>query len=334
LLGFAGERANPRPESYERGRALAMASWQRMLDEQARARRARQRHWLVWLAAAASLAAVTTVTLLLAPDSVVLRPMDARVERIAGSVQLLRDHEQSRSIALGESLSPGTVVTGETGRLAIRVSGAHSLRLDHSTEVRLGHGGVILVRGAIYFESGAAGASSPAFQVSTPAGEVQHLGTQYEARVHEGSTSVSVREGQVRLGGDELPGQPLLVSAGEELFVSTTGHIERRPVSLHGARWAWASAIAPAFDIENRSAADFLAWIAREHGWALRFDSDDARSAARAAVLHGSISSLTADQALRRVATITGLSFSVADGVLTVSVPTPQGGSSPAGRMK
>ena len=46
-----------------------------------------------------------------------------------------------------------------------------------------------------------------------------------------------------------------------------------------GAEWEWSAGIAPALEIENRPLAEFLAWMAREHGWQVRYADERCRRA-------------------------------------------------------
>jgi hypothetical protein len=285
-----------------------------MLDAQAQARRGRWRRFTWAGALAAGVGAIGIVVLVghEPPQSV-----NARVERVLGTVELQSKSGLTRRVSEGEPLAPGALVTRDGGRVALLVGESLSLRLGEATHLDL-HGGshVTLRRGALYVDSKPGGEARVPLVISTPAGDVQHVGTQFRVEVEGDRTRVGVREGQIRVEPRGAP--PLVVTAGEELQVSEAGEIVRRQIRPFGTDWEWAASIAPDFQIENRSAADFLVWIAREHGWALRYDSPQARALAAEAVLHGSIAGLSAEDSLQRVAAITGLSLSVADGVLTV----------------
>ena len=56
--------------------------------------------------------------------------------------------------------------------------------------------------------------------------------------------------------------------AGETLHVDQQGRYVRRTVPVFGPEWAWASTIAPQFQLEGSTVQQFLEWVAREQGGA------------------------------------------------------------------
>ena len=64
--------------------------------------------------------------------------------------------------------------------------------------------------------------------------------------------------------------------------------------------------------------AEFLAWMAREHGWQLHFSDEALQRRAQEIHLHGSLDGLDAPAMLERVALVTGVPLSLGDGVLAV----------------
>ncbi|MFL6619854.1 MAG: hypothetical protein ACJ8MH_14730, partial [Povalibacter sp.] len=70
---------------------------------------------------------------------------------------------------------------------------------------------------------------------------------------------------------------------------------------------------------ENRPLAEFLAWVAREHGWQLVYGDDATRLRAHDIRLHGSVADLDVTAMLQRVELITGVSLQAHDGTLAVS---------------
>ena len=76
--------------------------------------------------------------------------------------------------------------------------------------------------------------------------------------------------------------------------------------------------MASPIDIDNRPLIEFLNWIAREHGWQLRYASADDERAVQAIRLHGSVEGATPLDTLRRVSLVTGLSMQVENGILLV----------------
>jgi ferric-dicitrate binding protein FerR (iron transport regulator) len=182
-----------------------------------------------------------------------------------------------------------------------------SLRLDVGSRVRFTETAKLrLDAGAVYVDSQG---GAPVL-VETPFAEVTERGTQFEVRVSSGGVRVRVREGAVELArpagpaGDDRSWE---AEAGAELTLSTDGHLSRGTVPAHDQAWAWVQEIAPSFQLEGRTLGDFLAWVGRETGWRVAW-ADPARAAAgMGVVLHGSVETLTPEQALAAVLPTCGL---------------------------
>jgi ferric-dicitrate binding protein FerR (iron transport regulator) len=161
--------------------------------------------------------------------------------------------------------------------------------------------------------------SRTALRIDTPAGAVHHVGTQFQVRVDAGYTRLQVREGRVVLAREGAA--PLDLGAGDVAEVSATGvRVEHRKPA-HGDAWEWAASTAPAFDIENRPLAEFLGWLAREHGWQLRYVDSATQSQVQNIRLHGSMADLDVNGMLERASLITGVALSLEDGFLRVGSP-------------
>jgi ferric-dicitrate binding protein FerR (iron transport regulator) len=131
---------------------------------------------------------------------------------------------------------------------------------------------------------------------------------------------VQVREGRVVLAAPGAAAGPATadLAAGDVADVSGGALHLRHGEPPHGAEWEWAATTAPAFDIENRPLSEFLAWLAREHGWQLRFADAGTQSRAQSIRLHGSMSGLDVNGMLERASLVTGVPLSSHDGVLWV----------------
>lgn len=308
LIRLAGERDQPSAAGIERARSAARESWQRALA-QAEPPRIRPRRWMP-LALAAGLAAAVTVGALIWREAPA--PVDvARVAVIQGDVEV----EDSRTpLALAGVLRSGDVLATGEGRVALALGDALSLRTDRQSRLRFeGAGHVTLLEGTLYVDSGGLNAHAP-LRIDTPAGAVRHVGTQFQVQVHEGRTRVQVREGRVVIA---MPGSSAVdLAAGDLADVAGTQVRLEHGQSGHGADWEWAALTAPGFDIENRPLSEFLAWVAREHGWQLRFGDAGLQARAQDIRLHGSMAGLDAPGMLERVALITGVPLVLRDGVL------------------
>ncbi len=256
----------------------------------------------------------------------------AAVELLRGEVRAAgpesRQGEISLDLAVGQALAAETeletVAAGEgsPARLALRLSGGQSIRLDAGTRLRLlSSQRLELERGAVYFDSGAEPPAGGAVEILTPLGVVTDVGTQYEVRLSNGDdvgVRVRVRQGAVTLRRD---GESYPAAKGEELTLRQDGTVARGLVSSHGPAWDWVVAAAPSLDIEGRSLRSFLDWVSRETGWAVRYADEAIEASAAETSLHGSIEDLTPQESLSVVLPGAGLGFRVEDGALLITRP-------------
>ncbi len=241
----------------------------------------------------------------------------AHIEQLEGRVETAALGGDAWSVvAAGDTINAVTTVRTMTGRLSLRLDSGHCVRLDRDSELRfLDEGGLELVAGTIYIDSGPQGKIA-GIDLHTPYGIVQEIGTQYEARMSDGVLRLRLREGSVIL---RRPDGDHTVDAGNELRVSSTRDPEIVPIEAFGPRWDWVSEIAPIPDFQGRTADEFLRWLAREKGWTLAFADNDVANAARQTVLEGDLRRFSPDEALQIVTTTSRLRYTTEAGVLRVT---------------
>ena len=306
LLKSVGPRPSASAQAMADARAAVAAEWRATV-----ATRQRRRQFAGW-ATAASVAmaavAVWVVRPLVQPEPEIV----AALVRVIGSVEQNRGDGRWTPLAADASIDGGTRLrTGTDGRAALQLPSGIQLRLDSRTLVALDDSGhATLSRGAVYVDTGViAGAPSPDFELETPAGNVRHLGTQYEARLEEASLQVGVREGRVRVssaGGD------VVGDAGERLTVSGD-RVSRSPLPRTAAAWDWVGSVTPPHSIEGRSVESFLVWAARETGRTIVYTSPDVAQQARSVTLSGTVEGLTPDEAVTAVLSTTSLQPELGD---------------------
>jgi len=313
LIKLAGGRDMPTSEGMERARLAAHKSWRRMLEQSASPRRSRFRKMLGF-AMAAGLAAFglllwTQRPLPAEPELV------ARIATLTGDAWLFEKRAESPArVAL--PIHAGTTLSTNEGRVAFTFGDSLSLRIDRHTRLRFdSREQVTLLAGALYVDSGGINAV-PALRIETPAGAVRHVGTQFQVHVTGDVTVVRVREGRVLL--TRASGVPTDLAAGDELRVSGGDLRLRRGLPSYGADWEWSAGIAPALEIENRPLAEFIAWVAREHGWQVRYGDETLQPRTFDIRLHGSLDQMESAAMLERVTLVTGVPLQVRDGVLWV----------------
>jgi hypothetical protein len=327
LLQDAGPRPALPEDDLTSIREAARGQWRRQYGGRAAA--ARPARFRMVLAAAAVLAVVGLVWWGRQRDSAPsAAPSVASIERLTGvarweaagesPVQLLPD-ATGRALPAGSGLETGAGSEG-SGRLALRMIGRASVRLDAGTRVRLASASVVeLERGTVYVDTGAEPDRGAEVAVRTPAGLFQGIGTQFEVRAEpEGAvTRLRVREGSVRL---ERGDGSVLTGSGQELVVRGDGSLDHGRTAPYGPEWAWVLKTAPMPDIEGVKVRVFLDWIARETGRQIELSDEETASLCDSVVLHGSIAHLTPAEAPGVVLSSAGLGHSLSNGTLVVFV--------------
>lgn len=315
LLRAASPRVEPPADVERELRAKLRAEWRGIVS----AARARRRHMTLSLAAGVALVAVgagLATSMLREPAPVIAIAAVAHGElRVADSwIGRWRPLADGAALRVGQRLA-----TGPQTRGALRLTNGLSLRLDHATRVALGDiGHVGIEQGALYVDTGAAGSPAADLLVATPAGDVRHVGTQYEVRLAGRDVTVRVREGRVELlRQDEILAEG---RAGEQLAIDPAGRLSRSETAIHGPSWDWVAATAPSFDIDGRALPDFLAWAGRELGLRIDYATPGIEAAAARVRLSGSVAGLMPDQALQAVMDTTRLRAQL-DGGRVVILP-------------
>ncbi len=102
-------------------------------------------------------------------------------------------------------------------------------------------------------------------------------------------------------------------------MISPAGSVQRSSITAYDARWQWASATAPEFNIDGRPLAEFLAWVGRELGREVVFANPESEAEASRVQLSGSIAGLAPEDALAAVLPTTPLRGELRDGQLVVA---------------
>lgn len=300
LLRAVGARPTASTQAVAEVQAAVAAEWRALVSARQRRRR------VVGWATAASVTVAAVGVWLVRPLLQVEPQVVASLTRVVGSVEQSRGDGRWTPLAATHAIESGTEVrTATGGRAALQLANGMELRLDARTRIAFEdttH--ARLAQGAVYVDSGLPSAApSPPFELDTPAGRVAHVGTQYEARIQDGSVRVGVREGRVRLsrGSADLVGD-----AGESLTIRGD-EVIRAPLARTAAEWGWTADVAPPFSIEGRSVEEFLVWAARQTGRTLVYESSDAAQQAHSVTLSGTVAGLTPDEAVQAVLSTTSL---------------------------
>ncbi|MFQ5701266.1 MAG: FecR family protein [Acidobacteriota bacterium] len=324
LIRLAGRRPAVPAERFDRVKAAVHDHWARDV-------RRRRRRWAIWtgagVAAAASLIWVMSYRIARIESSAPApRQVAATVKALIGTAwidePLGEDGRGHRTLMAHDEVAAGAeMVTGEDGRLELELAAAYTVRLDTGTRILLlGPEMLALDQGAVYVDSGRAGAPSGTLTIQTPLGMIREHGTQFEVRLGVDSVRVRVREGLVVLDDGR---RILQVPLASELTLDKDGRARTRQVPLYGPEWDWLAQITTVPDLEGLSARGFLDWVARERGWRLSFASDKLARTANEIILGGSLDRLTLGEALDAVLPTCDMDYRVEDDSLIIGPASP-----------
>ena len=298
LIRSAGRRVEPPQDAYRQVFVAAHAAF--------RAKAARQRNRVLMLWAGAAATVVLGAALAMRWTSPFAPPAElARVARTIGAVEIAEGDNWRPVLDAQAKLAAGTRIrTRADGRAAIALAAGESLRMAPDTEVVLdAPGRLYLQRGTAYLDGGPQPARA-GIEVVTPAGTARELGTQFELRVAGTGLRLRVREGAVAIdhGGRSVTGL-----AGEEVSIDAFGGVLRTTIQPDDPAWQWAEAIAPMPDMDGQPASALIAWVARETGRRLRYESPLVEERAGTVILHGEIRHLAPLEALEAMLATTDL---------------------------
>lgn len=319
LLKLAGERVQPDIAAMSKARAAAHASWRLAVKKNWFI--TRKRRFTTFFLGGALAATIVAVVLVIGMHAVPAQVVEVgRFARIEGQVNRI-DHRKAVPLRDNAVLMSGDVVETDAGRVAINI-GALSLRLDRDTRlIAMSAQDVRLDHGRLYVDSQSIN-SPVVLRIHTSTGLVQHEGTQFQVIATQDVTQVEVREGRVRVehvNTRQQAVQQIEIGAGQAVTMDSQQLGRVRPQAVYGEQWNWVADIAPEFDIDGRPLTEYLTWVAREHGWQLRYASTDLERTARDIRLHGRLPGDAVRQQLDNVGLITGTYLNVEHGVLTIS---------------
>jgi hypothetical protein len=267
---------------------------------------ARHRRQTRWIALAAAVVGATVGTVLLLPPAAEA-PVLGSLVRVDGPAPEIRAGLfRHRILDPGDRLRSGESVTTR-GPALVALERGGTLRLAPGSVFEVqGQSALDLQRGTIYLELPAGRDDSVPVTIDTPAGRVQHIGTQFEVASFGGDVRIRVREGRIRFISST---GAVVADAGTELLVSAAGTQSRRPMPTYGRDWLWIAALAPDYELENKRLIEFLEWSSRETGRKLDFADRYASELAGRTILHGTIRGREPLDALASVLATTSLRY-------------------------
>ena len=311
LIRHAGPRAEVDAARFDKARARVEAHWESVVAEHRRPR---------LTASLPNLAIAASVVMMFAAGLVALRlgpfaPTSevATVARVIGDVRI-----DDQRIETGDEVPvDGVIATATDSRVALRLPGGRSLRIDEdSLLVANGDSRFALERGAVYFDSGRRESAAPVF-IDTPYGMATDVGTQFQVRLLANAIVVGVREGIVAV---ERPGgEALNVDRGHLLELADDGGADYREIEDDDL-WQWTSTIAPEIGAGSMTLASYLAWYARENGYEIAWADAESRNHAMRIDLSVSIQGLTLAEGLAVVQAVAPFDYEIDDATMRVRV--------------
>jgi ferric-dicitrate binding protein FerR (iron transport regulator) len=279
------EKAKPRPsppDAVEQDiRAAVRAEWANVS-----ARRQRRR-LATGFAMAASVTLVLAVSIMGIRQSGIAPIEVAAIERSVGTLHVQSDSSGALQSVDTTSLLTGQVLTtGADSAAGLSWLAGGSLRVDSDSRIEfIAPNEVFLHSGRIYFDSFGSGPDYD-FSIRTTHGVVSHVGTQYMTESSAAALVVSVREGEVRVDGAF---HDPTVYMGQRVRLSGSAQPSITNTSGAGSEWHWVEAVSPNISVDGMSVFDFLHWVGRETGHAVRFESPAAETLARDTQLRGTV---------------------------------------------
>jgi len=312
LIRAAGRRTEPPEDAYRQVLNAATDAFRK------KSAKRRERTWLMWAAAAGIAAFAIALMLQWEPPAAQRAPI-ASIERPIGAVEQATGDVWS---PLGEAtvaFTRGTKIRTLAGGMAgLKLEGGASLRLAADTEIMLDtppH--LYLQRGTIYLDNRRNVGTG--YRIETPAGTARDVGTQFELKVAGKALRLRVREGRVEI---DRAGGRVTGTAGEQLDLDLLGGVARTPIAATDIAWQWAESVAPAPEIDGQPASVLLAWVARETGRQLHYESSAVEARAASVILHGNIRHLAPMAALDVMLATTDLEYMLVGDTMEVRVRT------------
>ena len=315
LLRLAGGRSPAPAIRATRVRTAVHAEWLAIVRRRAARRRLRL--------AALAIAAIAVLAMINATWSLTNRgaaPLSsglvAVVEQLDGAPlrqSAVPERQAATDLSLRDAIRAGDwIETDPRSRVALRFSDGASVRLDAGSRARpLYSGAIELSAGAVYVDTGR---ESSRFEVRTATAIARDIGTQFEVRVIDRVVRLRVRTGVVELA-DRV--RSVTGRSGTEITLSADG-ASRRQLAPHDPEWAWTTRVSPPMEIEGVVLGEFLARVAREHGWVVHYADPVLAREAADITLHGSVRGLSPRDALGVAVATSGLRHRVDDGSLIV----------------
>jgi len=294
LFSYASSRPTAPADDEAAIRTAIFAQWQK-----ATVRRKRKRYLSALGLAASLVLTVIVVTNLQDPTQAVSNYEQlASLKAQEGDVfvhNIEDDNLTAHQLADGQFYANQVISTNTGARMALEWKTGESIRVDENSELALiSISEIELISGRVYLDTKHVIQAGSSFVITTFAGPIRHLGTQYMAGIKGKTVTLSVREGEVYL---DAANAEILVHKGEQVSIGPAGKPEVRPVQTFGRMWEWTSLVTPELNLDGLSAFEFIRWAGRESGREVEFLDVATKKMSMETLLRGKVN-LSPDDAL------------------------------------
>lgn len=264
--------------------------------------------WAVPVALAASV--LVAISLIDSPSTI---PAPTAI----GTVSIIGSGTDNVAHAVGDAIYASDVLdTSGQGGMSVMLAKDISLRIDANTLLRVDAASEFtLLTGRIYIDTGDRIYPDRHVTIYTATGTATDVGTQFSVRFKDADMSIAVREGLVNV---KEGSRTHSARRGDRVTVRPGTGAQFDSVEVYGPEWAWVTALASEFVIENSSLLEFLRWVERETGMELEIESEAIRIETRRSRLHGSIAGMAPLDALEAVLATTQFTYSIDDGRIVI----------------
>ncbi len=273
-------------------------------------RRSKQRRWAI----SGAFAALALMVLVWNSEGL----FDPVTVPVAQVVKLIGTTEGADTDGMFEAVHEGYAVAAQHqlrtayGGYALLTYKGAQVRLKENTEVQFFDDYIWLRSGQIYVATDTDGnlskQSDETVDIRTDIARVTDIGTQFMVAYDGSALTTLVRDGAIKVSLDK---GEYTAHAGVE-FARRVSVSQEKEVSVTrddrvGDDWKWTLLLAARFDIEGRTAYEFLQWATEETGLQLIFDNEQAEANAKRTLLHGDLSAIDPDRAIDLVLETTRL---------------------------
>ena len=218
---------------------------------------------------------------------------------------------------VNKTIHPGDYIrTKSKNRLLIELDNGNSFRVDENTQLQIVNRNEInLDHGQIYIESSQQYPSSK-LMILTHLAEVNHIGTRYLVSLRNDKLDVAVRDGKVVINNDAGINE---VDNGFEASLNLAGEIQQQPITSYDSKWEWTQKIAKSFNIQDKTVAEYLAWVSAETGYEIHWESTSDKVNATKVILSGSINGVSPMDSLDVILPTTRFNYQLNESAIHIS---------------